>query len=444
MSGFSLPIIRELHRHLMLSPADVRARYADRLERFLLELEPARTYPYEFVYFRIVGVRPPAGLLDTFTGSELTPDLVLLLERLDEDADPAEAPSDEDTYTLEELRERYGVTARTVRRWRRRGLPTRKYVFPDGSRRRGVRGSALERFMEANPGLLSLSGRAGRLTDEEERDILRRVAACRKEGLSTTAAAARVAGEVGRARETVRLVLKRRMGGDDEARTSLTDEQRRALLADYRRKVPVQKLAARAGRSCSSIYRIINQERARELLARPVAYVAGEGFEDPDARDSIVGPEWAALLERLESLPADASASARRSPLSREQERCLFRAYNFTKFLLRQALRELNPGRYVPTRALEQAEELVALAERIRRLIVRLYLPLVETVIRQHAGGPVPLPELRAEGTALLRQRIESFDCAGRGRFGPLVTLDVQKAFARLTAGRGADAAPPG
>jgi len=438
MSGFRLPIIRELHRQLLLSPADVRGRYADRLERFLLELEPARTYPYEFVYFRIVGVRPPAGVLDTFTGEELTPDLALLLERLDEDARTHATPDDEKLYAIEDLRERFGVTARTIRRWRRRGLVSRRYAFPDGGRRRGVRRSALERFMEANQGVLSFSTRLRRLTDEEARDIVRRVAGYREQGLSTTAAAARVAQEVARAQETVRLVLKRRLGAEDDDRSPLTEQQRRKLLADYERGVPVRELAARLGRSASSIYRIINRQRARDLLARSVSYVAADDFAAPDAEGRILGEKWAALRRRLEWLPAEARppGSRGRSLLSREDEGHLFRAYNFTKLLLCKARNDLDPSRYVPTRALRAAEDLSARAEGLKDLILRLHLSLVEVTVRQHAAGPVAAPQLLARGRALLGELIDTFDCGGRGRFAALVTLELQKAFARMTAER--------
>ena len=431
MSTFTLTRIGELHRQLMLSPADVRGRYADRLERFLLELEPARAYSYEFVYFRIVGVRLDVSRLDTFTGAGLTPDLLLLLKALSEGAAPRVTEAGEEVHAIEDLRARFGVTARTIRRWRRRGLVSRRYQFPDGVRRTGVRKSALDRFVRANLGAGSASaaasGRSPRLTAKEEEEILRRLARYRKRGLSTTASAARVATEVGRARETVRKVLRRREGGGAPRPGRLGRRERQELLAAFRKGASAESLAARSGRSPASVYRILNQERARELLAQPMAYVGGADFDAPGAQARILGEELRALMERLESGP---------SALGREDERTLFRAYNCTKLLIVQARQKLDPRRYVPTRALRELEELSAGAARLRDLLVRLHLPLVDRIVRQHAAGPAGAPELTARGMALLEERVDAFDYTGRGRFAALVTLDLQKAFARTTAER--------
>lgn len=425
MSTFTLTRIGELHRQLMLSPADVRGRYADRLERFLLELEPALTYSYEFVYFRIAGVRLDASRLDTFTGAELTPDLLLLLEALSEGAPPLVTDAGEELYAIEDLRARFGVTARTIRRWRQRGLVSRRYEFPDGVRRTGVRRSALERFVQANLGTASVTGRSPRLTAREEEEILRRLARYRERGLTTTAAAARVATEVGRARETVRKVLKRREGTGEPRPGRLGRRERQELLAGFRKGARAEALAARSGRSPASVYRILNQERARELLAQPVAYVGGADFAAPGAQARILGEELRGLTERLESAP---------SALGREEERALFRAYNYTKFLILQTRQKLDPRRYVPTRALRELQELSAGAARLRDLLVRLHLPLVDRIVRQHAAGPAGAPELTAKGGALLGELVDAFDYTGRGRFAARVTLHLQKAFARTIA----------
>ncbi len=429
MSEFALPPIADLHRQLMLSPADVCARYADRLERFLLELEPDRTYPYEFVYFRIVGVRSGAPGLRTFTGARLRPDLLLLLDALAGGAAPPVSKAGERVYTIDEVCARCGVTARTLHRWRRQGLISRRYLFPDGSRRTGVRAGALDRFLAANGSVTAPASRGRRLTRREEADIVERVERLRSQGLSTTAAAAQVAGQVGRAKETVRLVLKRRAGDEEQGGGRLDGDQRRALLAGYRAGTPVAELAARSGRSASSVYRILNQERARELLAAEVDYVGGA---DLDGEGAMPEEALQALLERLEA----ARPAPDRPPMTRDEERALFRAYNAARRRIALGRAELDPTRYVATQALRDLEDLTARAGRIKELIARLHLPLLERIVRQHAAGPVVASDLLAQGRAVLGEVIDSFDYTGRGRFGALVTLDLQKAFAHAIAER--------
>ena len=48
--------------------------------------------------------------------------------------------------TIDDVTERFNVTSKTIQRWRRKGLPARRFVFPDGKRRVGFLLSSVERF----------------------------------------------------------------------------------------------------------------------------------------------------------------------------------------------------------------------------------------------------------------------------------------------------------
>ena len=51
---------------------------------------------------------------------------------------------------IDDVTQRFNVTSKTIQRWRKRGLPGRRFVFPDGKRRVGFLLSSVERFFNAH------------------------------------------------------------------------------------------------------------------------------------------------------------------------------------------------------------------------------------------------------------------------------------------------------
>ncbi|MHC4789309.1 MAG: hypothetical protein ACYS8K_08940, partial [Planctomycetota bacterium] len=210
MGRYRIKRILDLVRQLALSPAAVRRGHVDRLEELLLDFDPDRTYPYEFVYFRITGFRPKEDVREAYPGSGLVSDLRQALRDISATVPRAVSDLDEQVYTLADLADAFNVSQRTVRRWQGRGLVAATYLFPDGRHRVGGRQGVLDAFLERNRDSVEWSRRFSKLEPTEESEIVgmaRRLAL--DEGLNRTAAAARIASGLGRARETVRLVLVR-------------------------------------------------------------------------------------------------------------------------------------------------------------------------------------------------------------------------------------------
>ena len=430
MAKFQLKSIQELFRQLMRGPTAVRRRNADRIEALLAELDPARLYPYEFVYFRVSGFRlkqPPA---EAYAGRTLLPDLAQGLRMLSASVARPASEAGEKVYTDDEICRELKVAPRTVRRWRRRGLVGAVYAFPDGRARLGVRSSALAAFLAKDAGVAGRARHVSRLARTEEAqiaDMARRLV--RDGGMSLTAAAGRIARELGRARETVRACLRRHdrdhpdraiFGGSGGR---LGEETRRRVYTDHRQGASAQTLCARYGRSRASIYRIINRERAAEALREALTSSQEALFTAPDVAAQVFGEEFGAAMERL---------AAPSAALARTEETAVFRAYNYAKFRMSELRRELNPRRYVPSGLLDEIDGLRARAERIREGLVRAHLPLADQIARQHARDPAALGELAAEGRTLLGRLVESYDYRKRGRFSRYVSLELMKAFARL------------
>ncbi|MFO7958591.1 MAG: hypothetical protein R6X33_15990 [Candidatus Brocadiia bacterium] len=428
--------IRELLRELLMSPPEVRRKHADRLESLLLELDPEPAYPFEFLYFRITGFRPEEQSQQAFQGEEVLPDLHLVLESLSEAVPQSTEDVEDEVLTVAEVARVHNVSTRTVHRWRRRGLVARKYVFPDGRVRVGIRRAALERFAQLRGEQLEQSRSFSRMDEEEEERIIDRVEQFRREGdLSLTEAAGRVAEQVGRSQESVRLLLKRYSEKNPDRELlraqpgTIERADRRRIYRAFRQGTPADALARQYDRSRSSIYRIINQERARNLLKSQWEFVASEDFRRPDFEEKVLGDQWENLLAQLE---AQEGAGGTGQPRNAEEETAVFRAYNYTKYLLAEGQKRLNPRRYVSGRLVSRLEELQRRAERIRRALAHAYQPAAEQVARQHAGEGVPLEDLLSEAREGLDEALNTFDYRGRARFPSFLKLQLQKRFARL------------
>jgi len=416
MGGYTHEWLAALEKQLELSPEPARRAYADRIEAFLSSFRSETEYSREFVYFRITGFRPSSQPLETCRGQELRADLGRLLERISAAAPSEAARAPEPVQTLEDMRARFKVSARTLFRWRRAGLVARTYVFPDGRRRLGVRESALRQFLDSHGALVARSSRFSRLGDDERRSIIEEVEwLVQQQGLSLTAAAERVARRTGRARETVRQLLRQAAGATalPARRGPLGPREKRRVYEAFRSGQSVDALCERFGRSRASIYRVVNEGRARALLADtsvPGTFIPEEAF-------GSVGAE-AAILRAGEAAGAEAQRQA-------------VRRYNFLKSLLAARKAEIQPARYVPAGLLDEVEVLLAAARALRRQLLIASLPLVVEVARLHVGRLVKLPELVSEGCLSVLGAIDRFDYRREAQFARFVRLELMKAFAR-------------
>ena len=437
MAGFAHARLQEMEKQLLLGPAHVRARHADRLEELALNLEPGREYAYEFIYFRVTGFRSATAPLEAYRGSALAADLVLMLEHVSESAPTPAAACPEPVLTVAEASARLNVTVRTLHRWRRRGLVSRKYLFPDGRVRAGVRISAVERFVEAHGELVRQSGSFARLSPGERNDLLERARRLvREEGLSLTAAAQRIARQTGRAAETVRRTVHETYRlGEAQAplhpgRGRLKPEEKRRVFDAYRAGHSVGALCRRFERSRASIYRIINEARARELLDPA-----------PAQRQFFVGPEFAE--PDADARDADARVLIDETGPADEVEVIRFRKYNYLKYKADRLRQRINVRRYVPAAVLDEIEAALGAARAIKRKLLAARLPQIIEIARQHAGSMVGLPELIVEGAVHVSEAIDAFDYRRESRFAPYAGWTLRRRFARTVPSQNYGPGPP-
>jgi RNA polymerase sigma factor (sigma-70 family) len=447
MVKFHHPEMADLAKQLEFAPAKVRLEQINRAERLICLIEPSRSYPYEFVCYQITGYRPPVDLGKTLKGSSVREDLVRLVEDVSASLRITPAEIGEQVLTIEEASKHFNVSAKTIQRWRKAGLVSRKFVGPDGRLRVGFLLTSLDRFATRNPEQVKAGGEFSRLTPEERREIVRRA---RRLSLFCHCClfevSKRIARKLGRAVETVRQTIKEYDGEHPGAKlfpdTSepLQEGDRRLIYQTHVRGVSVHTLAKRFCRTRSSIYRIVTEERAKELLLEPIEYMASPEFEKPGADEAILHDAAGdAALGGVEKRPASAPKglpiylkSLYKTPLlTKEQEQSVFRRYNYLKFKAAKARERIKAGRLAKVEDIGEIEKLVEEANHVKNRIIQANLRLVVNIAKRHVGPQSNFFELISDGNMSLMRAVDKFDYTRGFKFSTYASWAIMKNFAR-------------
>ena len=349
----------------------------------LAELDPLRIYPYEYICYRITNYRPESYPDLRLSGQEASHDLRLFVEDV---SDAAGVPADaagENVLTVEELAKRFSVSTKTISRWRRQGLVSRRFVM-DGRKRVGFLQSSIDRFVERNQERVQRGSQFSQLTDEERATIIEHARRLARAGASPADVAKRLSRKTGRSSETVRYTL--RQFDRDHPEAAVFPENRGPLQSDAKRKIyqqyqhgePVEALAKRFCRTRTSIYRIIGEMRAQRIMDLPLDHIPNDLFarvRSHKREDRIVGPlPESELPVKKSRMPTDLPpylASLYEVPLlTRKQEAFLFRKMNYLKYKAARLRAKLDPAR--PKRGLmDQIERMYDEAVSTKNQIIR-------------------------------------------------------------------------
>jgi hypothetical protein len=207
MSAYRNPALKQLaDQQVRFVPPPRRLEQMKRSERLLAETVAGKTYPYQYVCYRITDYRPDAYPDLLISGEELQHDLGLLIAELANSlpAIPVEEVS-EPVLTLEQMSEKLNVTTKTLNRWRKRGLIGLP-VLCNGRRQVGFLPSLVDPFLDSNRERVEQSGRFSQMTEEEKDDILRRARRlARVLGSTLTEVSRRIARRLGRSTEAIRV-----------------------------------------------------------------------------------------------------------------------------------------------------------------------------------------------------------------------------------------------
>jgi RNA polymerase primary sigma factor len=445
--------LAQLLMQLRFTPQKHLRKQLDAAEKLLAIIQSDKEYPFDFVCFHITGFHPKAPLPEqqTTKGDELAEDLRLFITKL---SGQLALPCDEQNqkvYTIEALADSLNVSTKTIHRWRKRRLVARKFVFNDGKKRLGFLQSAVDKFLNDNPDLIAKAKSFQRLTEKEKQLIIKQARAlAAKPSLSRYQIIDQIAAKLGKSHETIRYTLLNYETANPNKPVfskhhNITGPTEAAEIYKlFKQAVPIKELMGRFGLSKSSIYRLINQQKAKVLLAKKIEFVASKEFLDENAGQKFLvkplgveKPSPAKTVEPLELadkalLPEYLRALRNTPALNRQREAELFRRYNYLKYLA-CAVRESIRHTRVHGRQLQKIENYLAESEKIKKMIIEANLRLVVSIAGKHAVDQTNFQELVSKGNFALTKTVEEFDYTKDVRFSKTASLNIAKEYAKVS-----------
>ena len=392
-------------------------------------IESEKDYPLDFICYRITDYRPKTDFSDiVIGGEELIEDLRVVIAKLSNQVEMSMADYGQQVYSTVKLAEKFSVSTKTIQRWRKRGLGGWTFVFPDGQKRIGIPQSCLDKFIRNNPDVTKRRGQFTKLSQTEKQHILDlAVKYGPSSDLSRHRIYLKIAGQTGRAIETIRYTIVAYEERNPDVKLfkkpagAIHPKEAAHIYKLYRQGTPAKELMARFHRSRSSIYRIINVRRARQLQQMKIEYIDSSEFLEEKSEETIL-----AESKVLTSLERDKAGYL----LNRHQEVELFRRYNYLKYAA--CLERTRVGANNPSgRALENIENLLDESEKIKNIIIEANLRLVVSIASKHKSSGQNVADLVSEGNLSLINAVEKFDYARGYRFSTYATWAIAKNFAR-------------
>ncbi|QDU30489.1 RNA polymerase principal sigma factor HrdB [Anatilimnocola aggregata] len=436
------PVLKQLRdQQVRFAPRDKKIEQVNRAERLLAEMEKERTYSYEYLCYRITDYRPDSTQPVVMQGSDAIHDLRLFVEDVSDAANIPVQDAGEPVHTVEELSKLFKVSTKTIARWREQGLVSRRFVFEGRRKRVGFLRSSVERFMNQNEEKIKRGERFSQLTDVEKVEIVDRARRLAAAGGCPSEVARRVAKRMNRSVETIRYTLRNfDQQNPHEAvfpdQTGLlSDEQKQRIYQQSKRGDSVDVLAKRYCRTRTTVYRVLNEVRAKRILELPLEYMHHESFDVASNEKEFLGPTPmpetpTRKLRSPSGLPPYLAALYEVPLLAREQEAHLFRKFNFLKHKASKLREQLHPTS-ARTTEMNEIEQLYEEAVKVKNEIVQANLRLVVSIAKRHVSGTEDFFSLVSDGNMSLIRAVEKFDYSRGNKFSTYASWAIMKNFAR-------------
>ncbi|MCA9183016.1 MAG: sigma-70 family RNA polymerase sigma factor [Planctomycetales bacterium] len=440
---YRIALIRELHDHqVRFAPRAKRLEQAERAECLLSELDMAREYPYEFIYFRVTDYRPEENCRKIVRGEDAAHDLRLFVEDVTDSLNLKVEEAAEPVHTVEDLSRMFNVSTKTISRWRDQGLVSRRFVC-DGRKRVGFLHSSVERFVARHRDRVRRGERFSQLSSDERTEIIERARRAAASGANLSEVARQVAEALGRSVETIRYTLKNHDRCNPELavfpdfRPVLSDADKTAIYTQYQRGSGISQLTRQYARSRSAIVRIINEQRAAAIMLLPLDFIHNElfaGIKD-SVEQEILGELPEAIIPPRKvrapsGLPTYLASLYDVQLLTREQEYHLFRQMNYLKFkarVLRDGLNASDPAVGV----MDEIDSLYQRVVDVKNRIVQANLRLVVSIAKRHMKSSDDFFSLVSDGNMSLFRAVEKFDYSRGNKFSTYASWAIMKNFAR-------------
>lgn len=441
MSQYKNPAIRQLtDQQVRYAPIDVRVEQMDRAEQFLTEIDPSQSYRYQDVCERVTSFRPVAYPQLEIEGGDLAHDLQLFVEDLSTSANLPVETMPEPVLTVEDVSKKYNVSTKTVDRWRKRGLVSRRFRF--GNRTRvGFLTSSLTRFVNEHHDEIDRGSRFTQLSDTEREDIILHARKLARSGTCLTEISKRLSKSFERSPETIRYTLKQYDAEHPEnavfpdASEPLGADRKKEIYQRFKRGTAVDVLAGEYCRSKSSIQRIVSEVRAELIFEQPIDFMDSPEFHVPAAEVVILGPppvvdKKGPKVKAPPGLPPYLASLYTVPLLTREEEGYYFRKMNFLKFQAHELREQIDRSRPRASE-LDRLESLLEQAGEVKNFLIRSNLRLVVSIAKRHMTPTTSFFEMVSDGNMSLIRAIEKFDYMKGNKFSTYATWAIMKNYAR-------------
>jgi RNA polymerase sigma factor (sigma-70 family) len=444
-SRYRTTLLRQLRdQQVRFAPRDKKLEQVDRAEQLLLELAVSKTYTYEYLFFRITGLRPGTSGNELINGEDAQHDVRIFIEDVSDAANVRVEEVPEPVRTVNQLGEMFSVSTKTISRWRKQGLVSRRFIF-SGRKRVGFLQSSVDRFVSTNRDRVQRGSQFSQLTDLEREEIIYRARRLARAGGCPSDITRRIAERMNRSVETVRYTLKEFDRKHQEIaifpnRTGpLADQAKDDIFRDYRIGKSVDIIAKRYCRTKASIYRIINEMRAKRIMELPFDHMSNECFTKRNAGKVILGPmpETDKPFRKVKvpaGLPPYLASLYEVPLLTREQEQHVFRKFNYLKHKAIKLRQKLNPNR-AKSAIMDEIEGIYEEISAIKNQIVRANLRLVVSIAKRHVTPADNFFELVSDGNMSLIRAAEKFDYARGNKFSTYASWAIMKNYARTIPG---------
>jgi RNA polymerase primary sigma factor/RNA polymerase sigma factor len=443
-SDYRHPAIEELRdQQLRLASQQRRLTAIRRAEDLLIETDAAVEYPYVEVHRAVTCQAPQAHLDDWIRGQDLRHDLQRLVDDLSDSTAVSAEAAGQRVLTVAELAKELNVSAKTISRWRRLGLVSRRFLF-GGRKRLGFLQSSVDRFVARNRVRVLRGSQFSQLTDHERESIIRRGRALAQAGGCPATVTRQLSQESGRSAETIRYTLRH----FDEAHPNeavfpgyhgpLREESKWKIYQLYRRGESIISLAQRFYGTKKGIRRIVAEMRARRIADLPLTYIPNEQFAEVHSKKEEKqilramprGDESGRKVRSPADLPAYLASLYKVPLLTREQESHLFRKMNYLKYRAEKLREKLDPARPL-SKLMDRIEKLYDEAVATKNQIVCANLRLVVSIAKRRVGPAENFFELVSDGNMSLIRAVERFDFARGNKFSTYASWAIMKNFAR-------------
>lgn len=442
-SDYKCGFIAELRdQQVRFAPRDRKLEQVDCAERLLRDLKDGRDYNFEFISFRLTGFRPENAPVIKISTKDLRHDLLCFIEDLSEAANVAADDVAQPVHTVDDLSRMFNVSTKTISRWRRQGLVSRKFIFDGGRKRVGFLHTSVDQFVKNNREKVKRGERFSQLTSQDKEEIIERARRLAKVGGCPAEVTRRIASQVGRSVETIRYTIKQFDTDNPEISIfpnqtgPLNLEMKERIYADFQAGKSAESIARRYCRTRTTVYRVINEMRATAIMELPLDFMDNAEFHRKAAFKKIVDspmPELEKPARRTKApagLPRYLASLYEVALLNREQEQYLFRKYNFLKCKANKLRESLDVTR-AKASLMDEVESLYDQAVKIKNRIVQSNLRLVVSIAKRHVNASEDFFQLISDGNMSLIRAVEKFDYSRGNKFSTYASWAIMKNFAR-------------